>query len=124
MAKKEFTFRGLKLDQIKEMGIKEFAQLITSRERRSLLRGITPEQKKLLKKLEKRDKVKTHCRDMVIVPQMLGKTIMLHRGNKYEPITITEHMLGHRLGEFVMTRKIAKHAVGGEKTVKVTKTVE
>jgi len=121
MAKKEFTFRGLTLDQVKGMGIKEFAQLITSRERRSLLRGLSNEEKSLLRKLEKRDKVKTQAREMVVVPQMIGKTIMLHKGNAYEPIQVTEDMLGHRLGEFLMTRKIAKHAVTASKKKEVTR---
>lgn len=122
MAKKEFTFRGLKLEQIQTMGIKDFAQLATSRERRSLMRGLTKEQRNLLSKIEKRNKVKTHCREMVILPQMVGKTIMVHKGNEYVTVEVTEEMLGKRLGEFALTRKVAKHAspgVGGKGKVSV-----
>ncbi len=112
MAKKEFTYKGLKLEQLNQMSAKEFAQLIPSRERRSILRGFSTEERNLLKKLEKKDKVKTQAREMVIIPQMVGKTVMVHRGNEYVAVTITEEMLGQRLGQFVMTRKIAKHNVG------------
>jgi small subunit ribosomal protein S19 len=91
------------------MGIKEFAALIPSRERRSLLRGMTEAEKSLLNKLAKRNNVKTHAREMVIVPQMMGKTILVHSGKEYQPVLITEEMLGHRLGQFVLTRKPIKH---------------
>ena len=122
MAKKEFTYRGLKEEQLKEMSKEEFARLVPSRERRSILRGLTHEQKSLLSKLEKRDKVKTHSREMVILPQMLGKTVMVHSGKDYVPVEITAEKLGLRLGQFVLTRKIAKHAspgVMGKKGVSV-----
>ncbi|MBR9700845.1 30S ribosomal protein S19 [Candidatus Woesearchaeota archaeon] len=122
MAKKEFTYRGLKLEQLQQMGIKEFAQLVPSRERRTLVRGLTTEQKNLLRKLEKRDKVKTHQREMIILPQMVGKTIMVHMGKSYQQLLITEEMLGNRLGEYVLSKKFARHSspgVGGKTKVSV-----
>src|SRR5262245_36141568 len=109
MAKKEFTYRGLSTEQISKMSIKEFANLVPSRERRSLLRGMTEAEKSLLHKLEKRNNIKTHCREMVIVPQMIGKTISLHNGKEFTPIMINEEMLGLRLGEMLLTRKMVKH---------------
>ncbi len=122
MAKKEFTYKGLRLEQLRGMSTEEFARLVPSRERRSLLRGFTPEEKNLLRKLEKRDRVKTHCREMIIIPQLIGKTIQVHNGKGYTPVTVTEEMLGLRLGQLVMTRKIARHAspgVTGRKGVSV-----
>jgi small subunit ribosomal protein S19 len=113
MAKKEFTYRGLSVEQLRKMGIKEFARLIPSRERRTLLRGMTEPEKNLLRKVEKRDNVKTHCREMVVVPQMIGKTILVHNGKEYKPVIVNEEMVGIRLGEFVMTRAIAKHSSPG-----------
>jgi len=113
MAKKEFTYRGLTAEQLKKMSIKEFAALIPSRERRSLLRGLTEAEKSTLRKLEKRNSVKTHCREMIIVPQMLGKILLVHQGKEYVPVTVTEDMLGFRLGEFVLTRKMVKHNAPG-----------
>ena len=113
MAKKEFTYRGLKLEQLQKMSVEEFARLIPSRERRSIVRGFTQDEKSLLRKLNKRNNVKTHCREMVIVPQMIGKTVLIHNGKEYFPLTINEEMLGFRLGQFFMTRKIAKHTSPG-----------
>lgn len=113
MAKKEFTYRGLQAEQLKKMSIKEFAALVPSRERRTLLRGLTDAEKSLLRKLEKRDSVKTHCREMVIVPQMLGKTLLVHSGKEYLPVVVSEEMLGLRLGQFVLTRKGVKHNAPG-----------
>ncbi len=113
MAKKEFTYRGRTTEQLSKLGIKEFAALIPSRERRTLLRGLTDAEKSLLHKVEKRNNVKTHCREMIIVPQMLNKTILVHSGKEYVPVTVTEEMLGFRLGEFVLTRKMVKHQSPG-----------
>jgi small subunit ribosomal protein S19 len=113
MAKKEFTYRGLSLEALQKMSIKEFAELIPSRERRTLLRGMTDPEKSLLRKLQKRNNVKTHAREMVVVPQMVGKTIQLHNGKEYTAFEITEEMVGFRLGEFVLTRKMVRHASPG-----------
>ena len=113
MAKKEFAFRGKTLDELKKLSINEFAQLIASRERRSLLRGLTDAEKKLYARLKVSDKVKTHCRTMVVLPEMVGKTIEIHKGNTFEPIVILEEMVGHRLGEFALTRKKVTHGAPG-----------
>ncbi|MBD3361752.1 30S ribosomal protein S19, partial [Candidatus Woesearchaeota archaeon] len=62
---KEYVFRGKKFEEIKGMSIKEFAGLLPARERRTLLRGFTDEQKILLEKIRKgKPKLKTHCRDI------------------------------------------------------------
>ncbi len=113
MAIKEFTYRGKKLDELKKMSLKEFAQLLPARQRRSIMRGLTEQQKILLKNLEKKDYVKTHVRDMVIIPAMVGKRIQIHKGNGFVDITITPEMLGHYLGEFALTRKAVEHHAPG-----------
>ncbi|HDH91642.1 MAG TPA: 30S ribosomal protein S19 [Candidatus Aenigmarchaeota archaeon] len=120
---KEFRFRGYTLEELKKMSIKEFAQLLKSRARRSLLRGLTERQKKLLEKIKKHpDKfIKTHERDMVILPQMVGAKIGVYRGGakagekseKWVPIEIKPEMIGHRLGEFAWTTKEVKHSAPG-----------
>ena len=113
MAKKEFTYRGFTLDKLQQMSIKEFAQLIPSRSRRTLLRGQTEAEKSLLRKIGKRDNVKTQAREMVVIPQMVGKTVLVHSGKEYLPVHINEEMVGMRLGEFVLTRKMVKHTSPG-----------
>ncbi len=114
MAKKEFIFKGKKVEELKQLSIEEFSQLVTSRQRRSLKRGFTEAQKSLMKKIQKNAKnIETHCRDMVIIPEMLGMTIKVHSGKEFVPILIQPEMLGHFLGEFVMTRKRVAHSSPG-----------
>ena len=111
---KIFLFRGKKIEDVKKLSLKEFAELIPARERRSLKRGFTDAQKKLLEALkkDKRD-VKTHCRDMIILPEMVGKSIRVHNGKEFVMLRINEEMLGHRLGEFALTRKKVAHSSPG-----------
>src|SRR3989344_2041972 len=115
MAKKEFTYRGKTLAELKGLSDNEVAMLLTSRERRKIVkRGWTDEQKKLLKRIRAGKKnIKTHCRDMVIMPIMIGMTIKVFNGKEYAQFLITEEMLGHRLGEFALTRKRVEHSAPG-----------
>lgn len=101
------------MDELKEMSVSEFVELLPSRERRSLKRGLTHEQEVLVKKLEKKNDVETHCRDMIIIPSMLGKTIRVHNGKMFVQIVVQPEMLGHRLGEFALTRNLVKHSSPG-----------
>jgi len=109
MAKKEFTFRGKTLAELKEMSVNEFMELVPARRRRSVKRGFTEEQKGLLKKLEVKNNVKTHVRDLVILPSMVGKTILVHNGKTFVQVVITEEMLGRTLGDFSLTRNRVSH---------------
>lgn len=110
MAKKEFFYRGKSLDELKKLSINEFAKLVPSRERRTLLRGATELQQAFLKEIEKgKNNVETHCRDVIIIPKMIGMTIKVHSGKEFVPVLIQEEMLGHRLGEFSMTRRRVTH---------------
>jgi len=109
----EFIFHGKSLKELQELGDKEFAQMLPSRQRRSLTRGRTEAQKRLLKKLEKKDDIKTHCRDMIITPQMAGKTVRIYNGKEFIRITLTEDMLGHFLGELSLTRRRVSHSAPG-----------
>jgi small subunit ribosomal protein S19 len=115
MAKKEFTFYGKTADELKKMSLEDFAQLIPSRDRRKLVkRGMTEQEKTVLKRVRKKEaNIETHCRDMVIVPEMIGTQIRVYNGKEFFPITIEIDMLGHRLGEFVMTRKSVQHSAPG-----------
>jgi len=114
MARKEFKLRGKSIEELKELSLKEFANIVNSRSRRSLVRGLTDRQKDLLEKVKKgKQKIETHCRDMIIVPAMLGITISVHNGKKFEPVLIEPEMLGHLLGEFAQTRqRVGHHAPG------------
>lgn len=114
MAKKEFTYRGKTLAQLKAMSLNEFMQIIPSNQRRHLKRGFTDVEKTLLREIRtKKNNVETHCRDFIIIPEMVGMTIKVHSGKEFVPVLIIEDMLGHRLGEFVMTRRTVKHGAAG-----------
>ena len=111
---KEFTYRGKMLEELKKMSLNEFAELLTAKERRRIKKGFTEEQKKFLRELRKgRSNLKTHCRDIIILPEMVGKMIKVHRGNSFEVVRIEPEMIGHRLGEFVLTRKKVVHSAPG-----------
>jgi|SRR3989338_4007674 len=112
MAKK-FTYYGKTLEELKSMGIREFAEIAPARQRRSLKRGFTDAQKILLKKMKSKANVETHCRDMIIVPEMVGKTIKVYDGKSFIIVAIGEEMLGHYLGEFVLTRRKVNHSAPG-----------
>jgi small subunit ribosomal protein S19 len=120
---RQFIYKGKTLEELKQMGIENFAQLVPSRERRSLLRGLTERQRKLLDNLKKYPEKfhKTHERDMVILPEMVGKKIGVHNGKEFVPVIITEHMIGHRLGEFALTRKRVKHSAPGVGATRASK---
>ena len=114
MAKKEFTFKGKTTEELKKLSLNELAQLLTSRQRRTIKRGFTEQQKILLKKLRGNSKnTETHCRDMLILPEMIGKTIKVHQGREFVPVAIEADMIGHCLGEFVLTRKKVAHSAPG-----------
>lgn len=78
------------------------------------MRGLSDNQKKILEDLKKGKKdIKTHCRDMIILPEMVGVMIKVHRGNGFDAVMIIEDMIGHCLGEFVLTRRKVSHSAPG-----------
>lgn len=114
MAKKEFRYKGKTLSELKKMSINEFAELAPARQRRSLKRDLTEQQKILLDNIKKGKKnIETHCRDMIVLPEMIGSVVKIHNGKEFVAITIQAEMLGHYLGEFVLTRKRVEHSAPG-----------
>lgn len=113
MAIKELLYKGKKADELKRMSIPELFPLLDSDARRKVKR-MTDTDRKFLVKVEKATKpVKTHYRAMVILPVMIGKTIMVHDGKSFQQVIITEEMIGHRLGEYSMTRRRVMHNAPG-----------
>jgi len=116
---KELLFKGKTIEELRAMSMQDFAKLLPSRQRRSIKRGFTPLQKKLLAKISKaragktKKPVKTQVRDMVVLPDMVGMMIHVHKGKVFEPISIEIEMLGHYLGEFTMTRSKVQHSAPG-----------
>tara|TARA_B100000925_G_C21712745_1_gene347399 strand:+ start:63 stop:446 length:384 start_codon:yes stop_codon:yes gene_type:complete len=122
MKDKVFKFRGKTLEELTKMTNEEFALLLNSRKRRSLLRLNRHDSKKILEKVDSgKSKLRTHSRTTVITPKLVGKTIEVYNGQKFIPVKITEEMLGYYLGEFSQTRRIASHkgiGVGATKSSK------
>ena len=119
---KDFMYRGHTLDSLLAMSMDEFINLLPSRQRRSLQRGLTPEQRILLEKLrEAREAakagkdvtIKTHVRDLIILPEMVGMKILVHNGKEFMPVDIKPEMIGHYLGEFAITNKPVRHGTPG-----------
>ena len=114
--KKEFRYHGLTLEELQKLSIEELIPLFPSRIRRTLKRGLTERQDKLLKDIEKAnkgDQIRTHCRDMVILPNFVDHTILIHNGKEFQRVDIQANMIGHYLGEFALTRSKVKHTGPG-----------
>jgi len=114
MAKKEFKYRGKTLDELKKLSVKEFSELIPSRQRRSLKRGLPDEHKDILKSIKDNKKnIKTHIRNMVVLPEMVGATLKVYNGKDFIMVIIQDEMIGHFLGEFTYNRKRIAHSAPG-----------
>lgn len=123
-AKKQFTFRGKSIEELKTLDVREFAKHLKSRQRRAILRQfqiIEDFVSRAKKKLEKNKQIKTHERALVIVPQMVGMKIQIYNGHEFVPVEIMKEMLGHRLGEFSPTRGKVKHGAAGIGSTKGSK---
>jgi len=121
---KVFYFHGKTWEQLKSMPFEEFMNLLPSRKRRSLKRGLNDSQKILLKTIRnaKPDKmIRTHVRSMIIVPEMVGKRFMIHDGKDWNIVDILPEMLGHYLGEFSLTRERVTHSGPGIGATRGTK---
>jgi small subunit ribosomal protein S19 len=119
---KEFSYRGHSLASLQSMSMDEFITLLPSRQRRTLQRGLTPEQRILLEKMRvaqedqkngKETAVKTHVRDMLILPEMVGAKVQGHDGKQFIAVEIKPEMIGHYIGEFAITNKPVRHGTPG-----------
>jgi len=116
----EFTFRGHTLDELQEMDVAEVAELLPARQRRTIERGLSTEQRKLLEEAREageeetaNDPIRTHLRNMPILPEFVGKTFAVYTGQSFERVSVEPEMLGHYLGEFQLTRTSVEHGQAG-----------
>jgi len=116
----EFTYRGHTLDELQELSLEEVAELLPARQRRSITRGLSYEKEQLLDAAREageeetaNDPIRTHLRDMLIVPEMIGLTFAVHNGQAFERVEVEPEMLGHYLGEFQLTRTSVEHGQAG-----------
>ncbi len=122
--RKQFNFRGKTIEELKQLDTREFAKLVKSRNRRTILRNFQEIEDFVNRakiKLSKDKLIKTHKRDLVIVPQMVEMKIYIYNGQKFLPVLVIAEMLGHKLGEFAPTRARITHGKAGVGATKGTK---
>merc|ERR1711872_523008 len=111
---RKFTYRGVDLDQLLDMNNEGLMELFTCRIRRKFSRGLKRKPMALIKKLrkkkeapvnEKPDVVKTHLRNMIVVPEMTGSIVGVYNGKTFNQVEIKPEMIGHYLGEFSISYK-------------------
>ena len=118
MAKK-FTYRGLSQEELESLPIDSMLKLFTARARRSLTRGINDNKRKLIEEMKAakagtlKNPINTHLRDVLILPTMVGVTLNVFSGKEFRPVTIKTEMIGHYLGEYVITNKRVSHGAPG-----------
>ncbi|MFB0544284.1 MAG: 30S ribosomal protein S19 [Candidatus Hodarchaeota archaeon] len=120
---KKVVYRGYTLEELQSLSMDDIINLLPSRQRRALLRGLSEPQRKLIERLRKAKKialkegevpvVRTHCRDLIILPEFVGLKIAIHNGKEFIEIEIRPEMIGHYLGEYAPTNKIIKHSAPG-----------
>jgi len=120
---RKFSYRGVALDQLLDMSTDELVELFPARARRRFQRGLKRKPLALIKKLrkakkeaeegEKPEPVRTHLRNMIIVPEMVGSIIGVYNGKTFNQVEIKNDMIGHYLAEFSISYKPVKHGKPG-----------
>ena len=116
---KEYTYRGLSQKELESLSLDKILQLFPARARRSLTRGINDNKRKLIEEMKAaksgilKNPINTHLRDVLILPTMVGVTLNVYSGKEFRPVTITTEMVGHYLGEYVITNKRVSHGAPG-----------
>ena len=124
LKKKEFTYRGKTIEELKKLDVREFAKYLRSREKRNVLRQFQKIEtfiERSKKKIRNKKSVRTNQRDLVVVPEMVGMRIQIYNGKAFISVDIIGEMLGHKFGEFALTRTRVKHSKAGVGATKGTK---
>ncbi|HIJ18042.1 MAG TPA: 30S ribosomal protein S19 [Thermoplasmata archaeon] len=109
--KKEFTYRGHTMEELLNMPLADIIELLPARARRTYIRGLNEEQQVFVEKLKvAHGPVRTHRREIPILPEFVGKTAMVYTGKDFAQVDIKPEMIGHALGEFAMTRRAVSHS--------------
>jgi len=116
---RQFTYRGLSQKELEGLTIDELLKLFPARARRSLTRGINDNKRKLIQEIKDtksgklKNPINTHLRDLLVLPYMTGVTVNVYSGKEFVPVTISSEMVGHYLGEYVITNKRVSHGAPG-----------
>jgi small subunit ribosomal protein S19 len=110
----DFRFKGKTIEELQKMQLNEFSNLVNSRARRTLGRdGNSQLYQRIERNLRASKKIRTHRRDIIVTPKMVGKMLYIYSGKEFTEVEIQPEMLGHYLGEFVFTRKRVRHGKAG-----------
>lgn len=124
---KDVFYRGVNVEDLKKLDVREVAKYLPSRSRRSILRNFSTVEnfvKRCETTIAAKKKIKTHLRDIIIVPRMVGMTISVHNGKTFNELHVTHEMIGHRLGEFSLPRVRVQHGSAGIGATKGSKTAK
>ena len=116
---KAVNYKGKSTEELQKLSTEELFGLLNARQRRSLKRGLSDNKKKLIgeiklaKEGKNKNPIKTHQRDLIILPYMVGVTMNVFSGKEFTPITISPEMIGHYIGEYVITNKRVSHGAPG-----------
>ena len=121
--KKEFTYRGLTIDKLQELDFEQFMSVLPARQRRSFKRGLSQEQAKLINDSNQTPEkvIRTHRREMIIIPQFVGRKFAVHNGREFVDIEILPEMIGLYFGELAPTRTSPIHTGPGVGATKSSK---
>jgi small subunit ribosomal protein S19 len=111
--KEEFLYRGRKVADLAKLSVEELAGLLPARQRRTIKRGLVKDNKKLMTSLKNKDSVRTHIRNMIVMPDMVGKNLEIYNGKSFEKVEVMPEMIGHFFGEFSLTRGRVQHGAAG-----------
>lgn len=112
--REEFTYHGFRLDDLRKMGMNELVPLMPSRARRKINRGLTRGEENLLSRFRGGDaRIRTHLRDMIVMPEMVGREVEIYNGKEYIKVEIQPEAVFHYLGEFAPTRRRVTHGSAG-----------
>jgi len=124
LRKKQFKYRGKSVEELKDLDVREFAKYLRSRQRRTVLRQfqrIEDFVNKSKERVARNKKIRTHQRDLIIVPEMVGMTLHIYNGRNFLPVEVKPEMLGHVFGEFSSTRAKTNHGSAGVGATKGSK---
>lgn len=120
---KKFQYRGVELEPLLDLTLDELVRMFPARARRRLSRGLKRKPKALITRLRKAKKeaapgerprgIKTHLRNMIIMPEMIGSVVGIYNGKVFNGIEILPDMVGMYLGEFCITYKPVLHGRPG-----------
>jgi small subunit ribosomal protein S19 len=114
--KREFSYRGRSLDDLRALSLEELAKILGARARRSIRRGFNSETSRFFERMGSTpaDKVvRTHCRDALVLPAHVGRRVAIHNGKEFKELEVRPEMIGHYYGEFALTRRFEKHSGPG-----------